>query len=188
MAIGVLAAGGQAAIIAKRLVGTARQRAPDLECGGCPHAGVLKARGGAYSVLIALGSARQRYSSLLAQRRVTRRKGTPGLVGATRRLPVLLDRKRACCGTPRCAGQTVPRCSVFCLRCSAAPRGQGAPQPRWTQPSIAGPTGRSEDCLSDQRSRVPQRRSGPSSAGEPSPPARASLRGLFFSFLLGKKK
>ncbi|MEZ5589145.1 MAG: hypothetical protein R3E46_18940, partial [Sedimenticolaceae bacterium] len=39
----------------------------------------LEARGGAYSFLIALGSARQRYSSLLAQRRVTRRKGTPRL-------------------------------------------------------------------------------------------------------------
>ena len=56
---------------------------------------------------------------------------------------------------------------------------RSAPSP-WCSRAPQVKTGRSEDCLSDRRSRVPQRRFWPRSAGESEQSGDQALGGLFF--------
>ena len=58
--------------------------------------------------------------------------------------------------------------------------GYGVPRPPWCSRAPQGKTGRSEDCLSDRRSRVPQRRFWSRSTGKSQRSGDPALGCLFF--------
>ena len=128
-----------------------------------------------------------RYFSLLAQRKVPKRNGTRRLALCCRKgFPALL----ALSGARELA--IVDRSNMHALvsgnGCDARQRqrdwvqivGYGVPRPPWCSRAPQGKTGRSEDCLSDRRSRVPQRRFWPRSTGQSERSGDQALGCLFF--------
>jgi hypothetical protein len=99
------------------------------------------------------------HSSLLAQRRVTRRKGTPDLPLASPAVPCA-SRSRRRSGTRAYGPQSPLARFRLLLRCSASSKGFLVhPYPFGAAEHCRLETDQREDCLSDRRLRVPQRRS-----------------------------